>query len=209
DLSVQAERHLQRGIASLPTWLSRFLGHRGQKLPPSPTYILCIWGFIGAFGGVGILFAVFAHTEYFTSRAVPPIVASYGASAILCYGAIDVPLAQPRNLVFGHFFSALIGVIVATIFGFDLKDDTPDKLQWLGASLSTAIALVVMHLTKTTHPPAGATALLPCVDATIWALRWYFLPVVLLSSSLVLVSALLVNNLQRQYPKFWIAPIPP
>jgi CBS-domain-containing membrane protein len=65
-----------------------------------------------------------------------------------------------------------------------------------------------MQLTKTTHPPAGATALLPCIEPTIWALRWYFLPVVLLSSALVLASALLVNNVQRQYPKFWIAPIP-
>jgi CBS-domain-containing membrane protein len=133
-----------------------------------------------------------------------------GASAILCYGTIDVPLAQPRALVFGHFFSALIGVVIAVIFDFDLNEDigTVPHLQWLAAGLSTAIALVVMHLTKTTHPPAGATALLPCVDAGIWALRWYFLPVVLLSSSLVLLSALLVNNIQRQYPKFWVAPIP-
>lgn len=134
---------------------------------------------------------------------------SKGASAILCYGAIDVPLAQPRALVFGHFFSALIGVIISVIFDFNLDQDEVPRLQWLAASLATSIALVVMHLTKTTHPPAGATALLPLTEPKIWALRWYFLPVVLLSSALVLVSALLVNNIQRQYPKFWIAPIPP
>lgn len=89
-----------------------------------------------------------------------------------------------------------------------MEDPFP-RLQWLAASLATAIALVVMHLTKTTHPPAGATALLPCIDQHIWALRWYFLPVLLLSSSIVLVTALMVNNIQRQYPKFWVAPIPP
>jgi CBS-domain-containing membrane protein len=66
-----------------------------------------------------------------------------------------------------------------------------------------------MHLTKTTHPPAGATALLPCIDQHIWALRWYFLPVLLLSSAIVLVTALMTNNIQRQYPKFWVAQIPP
>jgi CBS-domain-containing membrane protein len=132
-----------------------------------------------------------------------------GASAILCYGAIDVPLAQPRALVFGHFFSAVVGIVIAIIFGLDLDSDATPKLQWVAASLATAIALILMHLTKTTHPPAGATALLPCVDPHIWALKWYFLPVVLLSSTLVLVSALLINNIQRQYPKFWIAPIPP
>jgi CBS-domain-containing membrane protein len=226
-IEVQAERHIQTALGRLPLWLSRFLGHRGENLPPSSNLVTCVWGFIGAFGGVSILNAVFAHSEYFVSRMVPAIVASFvsatshmrtgtkadisqGASAILCYGSIDAPLAQPRALVFGHFFSALIGVIIATIFHLNLDKNaqTVPPLQWLAASLATAIALVVMQLTKTTHPPAGATALLPCIEPTIWALRWYFLPVVLLSSALVLASALLVNNIQRQYPKFWIAPIP-
>ena len=66
-----------------------------------------------------------------------------------------------------------------------------------------------MQVTKTTHPPAGATALLVAVDPTIYALSWYYLPVVLLSSTLVLVSALLVNNIQRRYPTFWITPATP
>jgi CBS-domain-containing membrane protein len=122
-----------------------------------------------------------------------------------------VPLAQPRSLIFGHFFSGLVGVIIKVIFHYRFPEEGEGfpRLMWLAACLATSIALVVMHLTKTTHPPAGATALLPCVDPTIHALGWYFLPVLLLSSALLLVSALLVNNIQRQYPKFWIAPIPP
>lgn len=134
-----------------------------------------------------------------------------GASAILCYGAIDAPLAQPRSLIFGHFFSGLVGVIVKVIFNYHFPADGEGfpRFMWLAACLATSIALVVMHLTKTTHPPAGATALLPCVDPNIHALGWYFLPVLLLSSALILASALLVNNIQRQYPKFWIVPLPP
>ncbi|KAF2713932.1 hypothetical protein K504DRAFT_370532 [Pleomassaria siparia CBS 279.74] len=209
DPFVPAERFVQRELARLPAPLSRFLGYRAKNVPPLPMYIVCFWGFIGAFGGLGVIFAVFAHTNYFTSRNVPVVIASYGASAILCYGAIDTPLAQPRALIFGHFFSAVIGIVVAIIFGFDLETNVAPRLQWLAASLATAIALVVMHATKTTHPPAGATALLPCIDTAVWSLKWYFLPVVLLSSTLVLMSALLVNNVQRQYPKFWITPIPP
>lgn len=50
---------------------------------------------------------------------------------------------------------------------------------------------------------------MPCVDQHIWALRWYFLPVLLLSSTVVLVTAVMGNNIQRQYPKFWVAQIPP
>ena len=90
----------------------------------------------------------------------------------------------------------------------------PDKarfesLRWLAASLSTALAIVVMQLTETTHPPAGATALLPATDDAIWELSWYYLPVVLLSSTMLLSCALLLNNLHRRYPVFWISPSPP
>lgn len=83
-----------------------------------------------------------------------------------------------------------------------------ESLRWLAASLSTALAIVAMQLTGTTHPPAGATALLPAIDDQIWNLSWYFLPVILLSSMLLLVCALLLNNLHRRYPVFWIAPTP-
>jgi CBS-domain-containing membrane protein len=84
-----------------------------------------------------------------------------------------------------------------------------ESLRWLAASLSTALAIVVMQLTGTTHPPAGATALLPATNDEIWHLSWYYLPIVLLSSALLLVVALLLNNVQRRYPVFWIAPQPP
>jgi CBS-domain-containing membrane protein len=81
-----------------------------------------------------------------------------------------------------------------------------NSLRWLAASLSSAVAVVVMQLTETTHPPAGATSLLPAVDEAVWALSWYYLPVVLLSSTMILAVALIVNNIQRRYPVFWISP---
>lgn len=77
DPFVKAERLVQSALARLPTWLSRWFGFRGQKIDPSPTWMVCLWGSIGAFGGLGILFAVFGHTDYFTNRLVPPIIASY------------------------------------------------------------------------------------------------------------------------------------
>lgn len=131
-----------------------------------------------------------------------------GASAVLVFGAIESPLAQPRALVFGHFFSALIGVCITKLFSL-MPEARFESLRWLAASLSTAIAIVVMQFTGTTHPPAGATALLPATNQEIWELSWYYLPVVLLSSAMLLACALLLNNLHRRYPVFWIAPAPP
>jgi CBS-domain-containing membrane protein len=62
-----------------------------------------------------------------------------------------------------------------------------------------------MQITNTTHPPAGATALLPATNQE----SWYFLPIVLLSSGLLLVVALINNNIQRHFPTFWIEPAKP
>jgi hypothetical protein len=78
DPLVPAERVIQRGLSRLPPWISRWLGYRGTNLPPSRTWIVCLWGFIGAFGGVASIIAVFAHTSYFHNiHLVPPIVASF------------------------------------------------------------------------------------------------------------------------------------
>ena len=47
-----------------------------------------------------------------------------------------------------------------------------DELQWLAGSLLTAMVMVVMQITKTTLPPAGALALLTAVSLEIMELGW-------------------------------------
>ncbi|KAJ7510830.1 HPP family protein, partial [Mycena galericulata] len=196
-------------LARLPPWISHWFGYRAVPPPKRPDYIVWLWSFIGAFCGLSILLAVFGHSHYFMEHKVPSIVASYGASAVLCYGAIEAPLAQPRALMGGHFISALIGVCITKLFGLLPTEQRLDQLRWLAGSLSAATAIVVMQITATTHPPAGATALLAAVDAEVYVMGWYYLPVVLLSSILVLASALVINNIQRRYPVFWLAPTIP
>ncbi|KAH9922501.1 HPP family-domain-containing protein [Fomitopsis serialis] len=183
-------------LAHYPPWITRWLGYL-------PRLVLV---FIGAFSGLCVLQAVFGHARYFIDRGVPSMIASYGASAVLCYGAIEAPLAQPRALIGGHFISALLGLCITKLFSLSPHFES---IRWLAASLSTSAAIVAMQITGTTHPPAGATALLPALDDDVWHLSWYYLPVVLLSSMLVLVTALLVNNVQRRYPTFWFTPAIP
>jgi hypothetical protein len=52
----------------------------------------------------------------------------------------------------------------------------------------------------------GAIALMSVINKDIRGLGWYFLPVILLSTSFVLVLALILNNIQRRYPVFWFRP---
>lgn len=76
-----------------------------------------------------------------TGQAV--LIGSFGATAVLVYGAIRSPLAQPRNVPGGHVLSALIGVCAQQTLGA-----TP----WLAAAMAVATALAAMHLTRTpTH----------------------------------------------------------
>lgn len=63
-----------------------------------------------------------------------------------------------------------------------------------------------MGLTKTIHPPAGATALMCSTDPAIMALGWLFLPMIILGTTLLLAVALLLNNIQRQFPVYWWTP---
>ncbi len=146
--------------------------------------ILLSW--LGAFLGIGTV-AVLSLVY-----KMPLIVPSLGASAVLVYGIPDAPLAQPRNVILGHTISASIGVICYTFFG----------LVWWSAALATAMAIGAMLVTKTTHPPAGATALIAVLTK---ASPIYILTPVGAGAAILVLVGLLTNNLSpnRSYPKYW------
>ncbi|CCL98718.1 uncharacterized protein FIBRA_00723 [Fibroporia radiculosa] len=191
-------------LARYPTWLTHWLGYRATPHHKVPEPLVWMWSWIAAFGGLSVLQALFGHSKYFIDRKVPPVVASYGASCVLIYGAIEAPLAQPRAFIGGHFIAGLIGLCITKLFSLSPHFES---LRWLAAALSTPTAIVAMQITGTTHPPAGATALLPAIDDTVWAMSWYYLPVILLSCALFLAIALLLNNIQRRYPMYWFKPV--
>ncbi len=126
------------------------------------------------------------------------IIGSFGASAVLIYGAVRSPLAQPRNFIGGHVISAIIGVTCYKLF--------PSQL-WLSSSLAVATAIAAMHATKTLHPPGGATALI-AVIGSVKVHNLGYLYVILpvgIGAMIMLVIALLINNIPRgrRYPEFW------
>ena len=77
--------------------------------PPRVGISEVAWSWVGAFVGitiVGLLQGVFVD-EFGQGL----LIGSFGATAVLVYGAIRSPLAQPRNVLGGHVISALIGVL--------------------------------------------------------------------------------------------------
>ena len=127
------------------------------------------------------------------------IIGSFGASAVLIYGAIRSPLAQPRNLIGGHVISAIIGVTVYNLL---------NNYMWLAASIAVATAIAVMHATKTLHPPGGATALIAIIGSEKIHNLGYLYAIIPagLGALVMLTVALLINNIpkNRQYPEFWL-----
>lgn len=155
------------------------------------------WSWIGAFLGI----AVVGYLNYnnLGETDLVMVIGSFGASAVLIYGAIESPLAQPRNLLGGHMLSAFVGVACYQMMGSNI---------WLAGAMAVATAIALMHATKTLHPPGGATALIAVIGSTkIHSLGYLYAIVPAgVGAGIMLTIALLVNNIprNRQYPKFWL-----
>jgi CBS-domain-containing membrane protein len=153
------------------------------KVVPKNAWI----GFLGGFIAIGLL----AFLTSSTSTAW--IMAPFGASCVLAFGLWDAPLSQPRNIIGGHFISTLIGILIYHLFG---------QGAWqMGVGVGLAIAL--MMLSRTTHPPAGADPIVVIIAGSNWT--FLFTPV-LIGSIAIVILALIINNFvnNRKYPAFWI-----
>lgn len=175
-------------------YLSKMKGT--TKSPPGVGFSEVLWSWSGSL--IGIALCGYLSSRFFEPRDLTLIIGSFGASAVLVYGAIKSPLAQPRNLIGGHVISGLIGVACYQAFG-----QTP----WLASALAVSLSIAAMLITKTLHPPGGATALIAVIGGEKihkLGFLYAFVPVGL-GAVILLIVALLINNLSknRRYPEFW------
>ncbi|EPQ32277.1 uncharacterized protein PFL1_00474 [Pseudozyma flocculosa PF-1] len=222
--------HRPPRLSRVPYPIAHFLGYRSEKTKdralirpveklPRKLETL-IWAWIGALIGLGFVMILFSRWDMFsmssntptTSWTAPIIVGSFGASSVILYGTPASPLGQPRSFVLGQFISALVGCCVLKLFELNsnynpqLINDS-HSLVWVAGGISVATALCAMIITDTIHPPGGATALLITTSPPVIRLGWKYLPVILLSSVIMVTWAMLWMNLGRaKYPTFWIEP---
>jgi CBS-domain-containing membrane protein len=167
------------------------------KSPPGVGAGELAWSWLGSAIGIGM--CAFLSSTYFEPRDLSLLIGSFGASAVLVYGALKSPLAQPRNLVGGHVLSGIVGVACYQLFGSTI---------WIAAAMAVSLAIVAMLATKTLHPPGGATALIAVIGGVKvhnLGFLYAFLPAGA-GALILLVVALLVNNLSRhrKYPEYWL-----
>eukprot|EP00090_Calanus_glacialis_P018833 TRINITY_DN29152_c0_g1_i1.p1 TRINITY_DN29152_c0_g1~~TRINITY_DN29152_c0_g1_i1.p1 ORF type:complete len:275 (+),score=52.33 TRINITY_DN29152_c0_g1_i1:86-910(+) len=133
---------------------------------------------IGSFTGILSVFAItyaFEHIpilkDYWISdNWVVGAAGAFGAQSVLVFALPSSPASQPWNCVFGSMVSAFIGVSIRKLFVVFQQIDCPEdelycdsdavqpNLLLLASALANSISIVVMHLTDSVHPPAGAFA---------------------------------------------------
>lgn len=157
-----------------------------EKSSKPVTFKFSVYSGIGGFITIAILSFLTKNLQ------IPLIMAPFGASCVLAFGVPDSPLAQPRNIVGGHLISTFIGLYCFWLFGN----------EWYTLSLGVGLAIGIMLLTKTTHPPAGADPIVVILGACHWD---FLLNPVLSGSAIIAIIALLFNNINpyRKYPKYW------
>lgn len=161
----------------------------GGVLPPGPKLIHIIKGIIGGTLGIYVL----SYLSQFTEE--PWLIAPFGATCVLLFAVPTSPLAQPRNVIGGHFITALVGLTALYLFGDSM----------LVLSLAVGIAIGAMQYTRTLHPPAGANPIVIMI-AGQQAVGFDFLLMPVLSGSIVLVMiASLLNNASKEerWPYYW------
>lgn len=145
--------------------------------------VLSIIAGLGAFLAIGLL-------SFFDSTMshVALLMAPFGATAVLVFGVPDSPLAQPKNVIFGHLITAFVGIFFTQYIGV-----SPVTL-----ALATGVAVSTMLVTKTTHPPAGANPLLIMLSGQGWT---FLITPVLLGALIIVLVGKGMQLLLKQWVK--------
>ena len=139
---------------------------------------------LGAF--ICISFIAFINSyDDFNIWLIPP----FGATMVLVMAVHESPLAQPKNIFFGHVLSAASGVIIFMFFG----------LSFISIGLAVAISVWVMMVTKTIHPPAGANPIIVILGGK--GAGFILLPVAVGAIIIILFAIIFNKILKRNYPK--------
>jgi CBS-domain-containing membrane protein len=122
----------------------------------------------------------------------PLIMVPFATSIVLVMGTPDAEPAQPRALVGGHLISTAVGLLMLSITG---------PSPW-AAAFAVGVAMVVMHVTRTFHPPAGIDPLIVVVQDVPWS--FLIAPVALGALLLALFAWLWHNFVRREtWPARW------
>ena len=119
------------------------------------------------------------------------LIASFGSTMVLLYGYPESPFAQPKNIILGHFLTALIGIIFLNFVPLPI---------FLNIPVAVGFGVMFMILLKVTHPPAGGNPIIVIIGSVSFD---YLLTPVLIGSIIVVMFGIIINKFlfKKEYPK--------
>ena len=119
------------------------------------------------------------------------LIASFGSTMVLLYGYPESPFAQPKNIILGHFLTALIGIVFLNFVPLPI---------FLNIPLAVGFGVMFMILFKVTHPPAGGNPIIVIIGSVSFD---YLLTPVLIGSIIVVMFGVIINKFlfKKEYPK--------
>lgn len=112
------------------------------------------------------------------------IIAPFGATAVLLFSAPNSLFSKPWNIFGGYLIATILGAIVLVY--------TDGGWLWIGTGLGLTIML--MHLSKTIHPPAGANFLI----VTQGHLSFYLLEPLFIGLIALIIIALSIEKIKSK-----------
>ena len=119
------------------------------------------------------------------------LIASFGSTMVLLYGYPESPFAQPKNIILGHFLTALIGIVFLNFVPLPI---------FLNIPIAVGFGVMFMILFKVTHPPAGGNPIIVIIGSVSFD---YLLTPVLVGSIIVVMFGVIINKFlfKKEYPK--------
>ncbi|MDC0924565.1 HPP family protein [Candidatus Pelagibacter sp.] len=118
------------------------------------------------------------------------IAASFGSSMVLLFGFPESPFAQPKNVFFGHFITALVGVVFVNYIPLPI---------YINIAFAVGAGVFLMILLDVVHPPAGGNPIIVIIGSASYD---YLINPIMLGCIIILLLAIIINKfiLQKNYP---------
>ena len=148
-------------------------------------FFLALYSFVFSTLTIGLISFVTFETNHSL------LMGSFGATMVLIFGFPESPFSQPKNIFFGHFITALVGILIYKYLFLSI---------YLVIALSVGLGIFLMILFNVTHPPAGGNAIIIILLENT-SYEFLFFPVSI-GAIFIIFCGILLNRflLKKRYP---------
>jgi CBS-domain-containing membrane protein len=146
--------------------------------------------------GTGLTIGILAYITYESILSGTEyglwFMASFGSTVINVFGFPKNRNSQPKNVLFGHLLSALVGIMFITFF----------EASFITLGLAVGVATMLMLALKITHPPAGGTVIMVMIGDVSFP---FLIFPVMVGAITIIIGGIIYNRLllKRKYPLTW------